>query len=108
MPFLFCLYSCNETLVFGVGKCVPVCVFVGGDENGRMRFACMRGVNVDLRKGDYRSNKEYDFSRQQAPCGVRGSNICAFFHAALRDWEGSDTGTIFLLVVLLMWQWSHF
>ena len=39
----------------------PVCVFVGKDDAGKAKFACMRGIAGNLRKDVYGSDKEYSF-----------------------------------------------
>ncbi len=39
----------------------PVCVFVGKDEAGKAKFACMRSIAGSLRKDVYGSDKEYSF-----------------------------------------------
>ena len=45
----------------GKATYIPVCVFVGKDEHGTAKFACMRGIHSDLRKDAYGSDKEQDF-----------------------------------------------
>lgn len=42
----------------GKATYIPVCVFVGKDEHGTAKFACMRGIHSDLRKDAYGSDKE--------------------------------------------------
>ena len=42
-------------------KIVPVCVFVGKDEAGKIKFACMRGIYEQLKKDVYGSDKAFSF-----------------------------------------------
>lgn len=77
----------------GNAQYIPVCVFVGRDDTGKAKFACMRGIGVDLRKDAYGSDKEYSFcyppqrpgSRQLA---VFEAPIDALSHATLQEIEG--------------------
>lgn len=39
-----------------------VCVFVGKDEHGKLRFGCMRGINSDLKRDCAGSDKRYSFT----------------------------------------------
>lgn len=39
----------------------PVCVFVGKDNAGKAKFACMRGITGNLKKDVYGSDKEFSF-----------------------------------------------
>jgi len=40
----------------------PVCVFVGKDDQGQARFACMRGITSDLKRDCPGSDKRYSFN----------------------------------------------
>ena len=40
----------------------PVCVFVGKDDQGQARFACMRGIASDLKQDCPGSDKRYSFN----------------------------------------------
>ena len=42
-------------------KIVPVCVFVGKDEAGKIKFACMRGIYEQAKKDVYGSDKAFSF-----------------------------------------------
>ena len=46
-------------------KIVPVCVFVGKDEAGKIKFACMRGIYEQVKKDVYGSDKEERRLRQR-------------------------------------------
>lgn len=39
----------------------PVCVFVGKDDSGKAKFACMRSIGGNLKKDVYGSDKGYNF-----------------------------------------------
>ena len=39
----------------------PVCVFVGKDDSGKAKFACMRSISGNLKKDVYGSDKGYNF-----------------------------------------------
>lgn len=77
----------------GNTKYIPVCVFVGKNDSGKAKFACMRGIYENLRKDAYGSDKEYSFcyppqkpgSKQLA---VFEAPIDALSHAALQEIEG--------------------
>ncbi|MBD9254403.1 MAG: DUF3991 domain-containing protein [Ruthenibacterium lactatiformans] len=77
----------------GLATYTPVCVFVGKDDTGTPRFACMRGINSDLRKDAYGSDKEYSFclpprkldSRHVA---VFEAPIDALSHATMQEMDG--------------------
>lgn len=70
-----------------------VCVFVGKDDGGKARFACMRGIGTSLKKDVAGSDKKFSFcyppdspgSRQLA---VFEAPIDALSHAALQELEG--------------------
>lgn len=77
----------------GKKQYIPVCVFVGKDDNEQARFACMRGINIDLRKDAYGSNKEYNFCYPPKKPGskhlaVFEAPIDALSHATLQEMEG--------------------
>ena len=70
-----------------------VCVFVGKDDGGKARFACMRGIGTSLKKDVAGSDKRFSFcyppenpgSRQLA---VFEAPIDALSHATLQELEG--------------------
>lgn len=70
-----------------------VCVFVGRDDTGKARFACMRGIAGSLKKDVAGSDKKFSFcyppedpgSRQLA---VFEAPIDALSHATLQEMEG--------------------
>ena len=70
-----------------------VCVFVGKDDGGKARFACMRGIETSLKKDVAGSDKKFSFcyppdspgSRQLA---VFEAPIDALSHAALQELGG--------------------
>ena len=70
-----------------------VCVFVGKDDGGRARFACMRGIGTNLKKDVAGSDKRFSFcyppeypgSRQLA---VFEAPVDALSHATLQELEG--------------------
>lgn len=70
-----------------------VCVFVGKDDNGKARFACMRGIVGDLKKDVSGSDKRFSFcyppkdpkSRQVA---VFEAPIDVLSHATLQELDG--------------------
>ena len=47
----------------------PVCVFVGKDDSGKAKFACMRSISGNLKKDVYGSDKEYNFCYPPAKSG---------------------------------------
>ena len=53
----------------------PVCVFVGKDNAGKAKFACMRGITGNLKKDVYGSDKEFSFCY---PCLLYTSCLCHF------------------------------
>lgn len=71
----------------------PVCVFVGKDDAGKAKFACMRGISANLKKDVYGSNKEYNFCYPPKNPGCRQvavfeAPIDALSHATLQELEG--------------------
>lgn len=71
----------------------PVCVFVGKDDAGKAKFACMRSVGGNLRKDVYGSDKEYSFCYPPKNSGSRHvavfeAPIDALSHASLQELEG--------------------
>lgn len=71
----------------------PVCVFVGKDDAGKAKFACMRGIAGNLRKDVYGSDKEYSFCYPPKNPGSRHvavfeAPIDALSHATLQEQEG--------------------
>ena len=74
-------------------KYIPVCVFVGKDETGKERFACMRGIYEDLRKDAYGSDKAYSFclppeQAHSSQVAVFEAPIDALSHATLQELDG--------------------
>lgn len=66
----------------------PVCVFAGKDESGVARFACMRGINTDLKQDCAGSDKRFSFrfpaqDAESASLAVFESPIDALSHACL-------------------------
>lgn len=80
----------------------PVCVFVGKDEAGKAKFACMRSITGNLRKDVYGSDKEYSFCYPPRNPGSRHvavfeAPIDALSHATLQElkgwkWDGYNDG----------------
>ncbi len=71
----------------------PVCVFVGKDDAGKAKFACMRSVAGSLRKDVYGSDKEYSFCYPPRNPGSRHvavfeAPIDALSHATLQELKG--------------------
>lgn len=74
-----------------------VCVFVGKDDAGKSRFACMRSIGGNLKKDVGGSDKRFSFcyppqnpgSRQLA---VFEAPIDALSHATLQELEGWEMG----------------
>ena len=71
----------------------PVCVFVGKDEAGKAKFACMRSIAGSLRKDVYGSDKEYSFCYPPRNPGSRHvavfeAPIDALSHATLQELKG--------------------
>lgn len=71
----------------------PVCVFVGKDEAGKAKFACMRSITGNLRKDVYGSDKEYSFCYPPRNPGSRHvavfeAPIDALSHATLQELKG--------------------
>ena len=71
----------------------PVCVFVGKDDSGKAKFACMRSITGNLRKDVYGSDKEYSFCYPPRNPGSRHvavfeAPIDALSHATLQELKG--------------------
>lgn len=71
----------------------PVCVFVGKDDAGKAKFACMRSISGNLKKDVYGSDKEYSFCYPPHNPGSRHvavfeAPIDALSHATLQELEG--------------------
>ena len=71
----------------------PVCVFVGKDDAGKAKFACMRSISGNLKKDVYGSDKEYSFCYPPENPGSRHvavfeAPIDALSHATLQELEG--------------------
>ena len=72
----------------------PVCVFVGRDEEGTARFACMRGIDSDIKRDCPGSDKRYGFHlpAQNPAVGILAvfeSPIDALSHASFSAWRMS-------------------
>ena len=73
----------------------PVCVFVGHDEIGKPRFACMRGIYSDLKRDCSGSDKRFSFqyparNLDDTSLSVFESPIDALSHACLfPDYDGA-------------------
>ena len=71
----------------------PVCVFVGKDDSGKAKFACVRSINSNLRKDVASSDKEYAFCYPPEAPGSRHvavfeAPIDALSHASLQQRDG--------------------
>lgn len=71
----------------------PVCVFVGKDDTGKARFACMRSIAGDLKKDVSGSDKRYSFCFPPKQLGskhlaVFEAPIDALSHATLQEMQG--------------------
>ena len=74
-------------------KYIPVCVFVGKDERGQAKFACMRGIYENLRKDVYGSDKGFSFclppeKPHSSQVAVFEAPIDALSHATLQELDG--------------------
>ena len=74
-------------------KYIPVCVFTGTDETGKVRFACMRGIYEILKKDVYGSDKAYSFClpperSHSSQVAVFEAPIDALSHATLQELDG--------------------
>ena len=74
-------------------KYIPVCVFVGTDDAGKPKYACMRGMYEDLKKDVYGSDKSYSFclppeKPHSSQVAVFEAPIDALSHATLQELEG--------------------
>ena len=74
-------------------KYIPVCVFTGTDETGKVRFACMRGIYETLKKDVYGSDKAYSFclppeQAHSSQVAVFEAPIDALSHATLQEIGG--------------------
>ena len=70
-----------------------VCVFVGKDDTGKAKFACMRSITGKLRKDVYGSDKMYSFcyppqNPNSRHVAVFEAPIDALSHATLQELEG--------------------
>lgn len=75
----------------------PVCVFVGKDENGEIKFAAQRGISVDLKRDKSGSDKRFGFcipavSGQGRHVAIFEAPIDAMSHAALQRRQGWNWG----------------
>ncbi|MEE1264053.1 DUF3991 domain-containing protein [Ruminococcus sp.] len=77
----------------GEKKYIPVCVFVGKDQQGHAKFACMRGIYENLRKDVYGSDKTFSFclppeKPHSSQVAVFEAPIDALSHATLQELDG--------------------
>ena len=98
---------------FREGLCEPVCVFVGKDDAGKAKFACMRSIIGSLKKDVYGSDKEYSFCYPPHNPGSRHvavfeAPIDALSHATLQELEGWKWDGYRLWAALPMWRWLRF
>ncbi len=68
----------NGSLYEGRYHGETVCVFVGRDENGTARFACMRGINSDLKRDCSGSDKRFIAISLAKVCIPHSSSLPAF------------------------------
>lgn len=71
----------------------PVCVFVGKDDAGKAKFACMRSITGNLKKDVSGSDKRYSFCYPPKKPGSRHlavfeAPIDALSHASLQEMQG--------------------
>jgi len=88
-----------QILFEGRYKGSPVCVFVGKDESGTPRFACVRGTNGDVKKDAPGSDKRYSF---HLPAKEQGSRHLAVFEAPI------DTLSHATLHMACGWKWNGY
>ena len=74
-------------------KIIPVCVFVGKDEAGKIKFACMRGIYEQVKKDVYGSDKAFSFclppeKPHSSQVAVFEAPIDALSHATLQELDG--------------------
>ena len=74
-------------------KIIPVCVFVGKDEAGKIKFACMRGIYEQVKKDVYGSDKAFSFclppeKPRSSQVAVFEAPIDALSHATLQELDG--------------------
>lgn len=88
----------------------PVCVFVGKDDSGKAKFACMRSIGGNLKKDVYGSDKGYNFCY---PRKVRAASmwqslkllLMRFPMQRFKSWrDGNGMGIACLWEVLPMWR----
>jgi len=71
----------------------PVCVFVGKDDTGKAKFACMRSITGNLKKDVSGSDKRYSFCYPPKQTGAKHlavfeAPIDALSHATLQEMQG--------------------
>ena len=74
-------------------KIIPVCVFIGKDESGKIKFACMRGIYEQAKKDVYGSDKAFSFclppeKPHSSQVAVFEAPIDALSHATLQELDG--------------------
>ena len=88
----------------------PVCVFVGKDDSGKAKFACMRSIGGNLKKDVYGSDKGYNFCYppQVRVAGMWQSLkllLMRFPMQRFKSWrDGNGMVTACLWEVLPMWR----
>ncbi|MFR8287639.1 MAG: hypothetical protein ACLU92_00335 [Coprococcus comes] len=58
----------------------PVCVFVGKDDSGKAKFACMRSISGNLKRMSMAATKDITFV---IPRKVRAAGMCSFLKLLL-------------------------
>lgn len=88
----------------------PVCVFVGKDDSGKAKFACMRSIGGNLKKDVYGSDKGYNFCYPPQSPGSRHVAVLKlllmrFPMQRFKSWrDGNGMVTACLWEVLPMWR----
>ena len=77
----------------------PVCVFVGKDDTGTAKFACMRGMAEPIKQDVYGSDKQFSFC---LPSQDPGSQELAVFEAPI------DALSHASLQVMQGWNWDGY
>ena len=74
-------------------KIIPVCVVIGKDESGKIKFACMRGIYEQVKKDVDGSDKAFSFclppeKPHSSQVAVFEAPIDALSHATLQELDG--------------------
>lgn len=75
----------------------PICVFAGKNETGEIKFAAQRGIDIDLKRDKYGSDKRFGFcipavSGQDRHVAVFEAPIDAMSHVSLQRIQGWNWG----------------